>query len=179
VDTAALVPQSALSLVNLTTAVFERFRDLRSHDDIVQLLGETNVNDVTEVPEIDAAMSLGAPSTEQVVERCYAFKHSERCPSPGLFDVAFDADQLVNFRGSVSFGGWFATRKAKRFLEKEMLPFIVNLAGGHVPSQELRALYATMGMDRHCYRTNGLVISAGRVPAMPTVSVYITDQDYM
>jgi len=159
-------PAGSLEYLVLLDTSLNVFRDVRSHGDFVGHLGQSNLMDLTEVPEyaaMEAAVSLPAGFTQRV----YQFRDPGL--GHGVMDVAFRGIDLVNIRAQLFFRGWFPNAKARKFLVEALLPWFRMMFGDPI---------RMAGPGYYVFESFGLVAMAGHFPQTGSVTATFTDAPY-
>ena len=158
-------PPGSLSYLWLLDTVFSAFRELSSHEQLVQRLGPANLTERTDVPELQLIEAV-MPLPPAHVQRTYQFRDASH--GRGVMDAAFHGAQLVNLRTQLFFGGWFPKLKARKYLDQVLIPWYRSKLGE--PS-ERQAEYSL-------FKSASLIGVARYVPGTPSVSAHLTDQHY-
>jgi len=155
-------PSGSLSYLWLLDTVFNAFRELSSHVQLVQRLGPANLTEVPGSQLIEAVLPLPPGH----VQRTYQFRDASL--GRGVVDAAFHVTELVNLRAQLFFRGWFPNAKARKYLDQVLVPWYRRKLGE--PWQQ--------HPDYCLFNSAGLVGVARFVPGTPSVSAYLTDQHY-
>ncbi|MEL7562995.1 hypothetical protein [Dehalogenimonas sp. 4OHTPN] len=93
-------PEKSVSYLKLIETVLHHYDDFRRPEDILGLVGERRLTDVTHTPEMgDAVFSLYDGGDQRI----YQFKESLN--RGGTIDVTFNRNRLENFHGHLFFEG--------------------------------------------------------------------------
>jgi hypothetical protein len=158
-------PSGSLSYLWLLDTVFSAFRELSSHEQLVQRLGPANLSELTDVPELQVIEAV-LPLLPGHVQRTYQFRDASL--GRGVMDAVFHRAQLVNLRAQLFFRGWFPKSKGRKYLDDVLVPWYRRKLGE--PSEQ-HAEYSL-------FKSAGLVGVARYVPGTPSVSAHLTDQHY-
>lgn len=93
-------PEKSVSYLKLIDTLLHHYDDFRRPEDILRLVGEKRLTDVTHTPEMGNAVFSLYDGGDQ---RIYQFKE---CHSRGgTFEVLFNRNRLENFQGHLFFEG--------------------------------------------------------------------------
>jgi len=159
-------PPGSLSFLELINSSFNFFREANSFEDFVHRIGPQNLADVTELPEFKL-MEVADPLPPGFLQRVYQFLDPNL--GRGVIDIAFHNDELVNLRSQLFFKGWFAKKKARKYLRNVLIPSY----------QEMFGEPAEKGTDYSTFISSGLQGVARYVPGTISLSAYLTDERYL
>lgn len=125
------------------------------------------MTDTLEIRFIDALMPSLPPG---YLQRVYNFHDPDG--RSGVLEAAFHGPQLANLRAQLFFNGLFAGRQARKFLERELLPFMQALCGHAPVLTPSRGSWVFVISDD----VTGLVYIP---PRTTSVSTWMTDNRYI
>jgi hypothetical protein len=159
------LPDEALDYLSLLKKSYDGYRDIRSHEEYVLMIGKEKILDVSHFPQY-LIMESADPLSPGFETRIYHFK--EKRYGGGVMDVVFKDNALANIRAQLFFRGFFAKRKAKKYLRNVMLPEFKSIFGEPYDSNP----------DNYYFKSSGIIGTACYVPGTPSVSFYLIDEKY-
>ena len=117
-------PEKPVSYIRLVDTVLRQYNDFHRPEDIVRILGERRLTDVTHTPEMgSAAVSLYDGGDQRV------FQFKESANRGGTIDVMFNHDQLESFRAQLFFEGVWGKPGAIIFSSLRLGPLVTAAVG--------------------------------------------------
>jgi hypothetical protein len=159
------LPDEALDYLSLIRKSYDGYRDIRSHEEYVLMIGNEKILDVSHFPQY-LMMEATDPLPPGFERRMYHFK--DKSYGSGIMDVVFKDNALANIRAQLFFRGFFAKRKAKKYLLNNMLPAFKLIFGEPYESNP----------DNYYFKSSGIIGTACYVPGTPSVSFYLIDEKY-
>lgn len=117
-------PQKSVSYIKLVDTVLRNYGDFHHPEDIVRVLGEKRLTDVTHTPEMgDAAVKLYDGGDLRI------FQFKESANRGGTIDVFFNHNQLESFRAQLFFEGMWGKPGALIFSSLRLGPLVTTAVG--------------------------------------------------
>jgi hypothetical protein len=158
-------PDKALDYLSLIRKSYDGFRDIGSHDEYVLMIGKEKILDVSYFPQY-LMMEAADPLPPRFERRMYHFK--EKSIGGGIMDVVFKSNLLANIRVQLFFRGFFAKKKANKYLRNTILPAFKSIFGEPYDSNP----------DNYWFKSSGIIGTACYVPGTPSLSLYLIDEKY-
>jgi len=159
------LPEEALDYLSLLRTSYDRYFDIKSHEEYVSIIGKETLLDVSQFPQYLMMESVD-PLPPEFERRMYHFK--DKTYGGGIMDVVFKDNALANIRAQLFFRGFFAKRKAKKYLHDIMLPVFKSLFGEPYDNKP----------DSYYFKSSGIIGTAYYVPNTSSVSFYLIDEKY-
>jgi hypothetical protein len=159
------LPNEVLDYLSLLRKSYNAYRDIRSHEEYVLMIGKEKLLDVSHFPQY-LMMESSDPLPPGFERRMYHFK--EKTYGGGILDVVFKDNALANIRAQLFFRGFFAKTKGKKYLRNIMLPAFKSIFGEPCDSNP----------DNYYFKSSGIIGTACYVPGTPSVSFYLIDEKY-
>lgn len=159
------LPDEALDYLSLMRKTYKAYHNIKSHEEYVLMIGKEKILDVSHFPQY-LMMEAADPLPPGFERRMYHFR--EKSIGGGIMDVVFKGNVLANIRAQLFFRGFFAKKKAKKYLRNTMLPVFKSIFGEPYDSNP----------DNYWFKSSGVIGTACYVPGTPSVSFYLIDEKY-
>lgn len=158
-------PAGSLDYLMALSLLVRAYSTVQTHEELVDVLGGQNLTDISDHP-VFVQMDAADPLPPGYSQRIHQFQDATR--GRGLVEAAFRGAELVNVRLQLFFRGWRGGSRARRFLTSELIPAMEIFFG---PPVETARFHAT-------FRARGMLALTRYVPRTPSVSTYLTHEDY-
>lgn len=159
------LPNESLDYLSLLRISYDKYRDIKSHEEYVSIIGKDEILDVSEFPQY-LMLESADPLPSGFERRMYHFK--ENTHGNGIMDVVFKNNALTNIRAQLFFRGFLAKIKAKKYLRNIMLPAFKSIFGEPYDSNS----------ENYYFKSSGIIGVACYVPGTTSVSFYLIDEKY-
>ena len=159
------LPDEDLDYLSLMRKIYNAYHNIKSHEEYVLMIGKEKILDVSHFPQY-LLMEAADPLPPGFERRMYHFK--EKSIGGGIMDVVFKGTVLANIRAQLFFRGFFANKKAKKYLRNTMLPAFKLIFGEPYDSNP----------DNYWFKSSGIIGTACYVPGTSSVSFYLIDEKY-
>lgn len=163
----ALMPVESLDYGLLISQVLQVYRNPRTIEELIQLLGPGRFADITEHPT-SQYLATEDPLPPEYDQKVFLFNPGRRLAGIADFVFLTPEEHLVSVRLQMVFSGLFKNRKAARYLDSELIP-LLRIALGE-------AIEVTGTHSR--FDGRGLVVIARHAPRSPFVSTYLIAEEF-
>ncbi|MBN1255399.1 MAG: hypothetical protein JXA50_09020 [Deltaproteobacteria bacterium] len=104
------LPDEALDYLSLLIKLYQNYREIRSHEEYITMIGRDKIKDVSNYPQY-IMMEAADPLPPGFERRVYHFK--DKSHGGGVMDTVFKENALVNIRAQLFLGGYLQKKKLK------------------------------------------------------------------
>jgi hypothetical protein len=158
-------PADPIEYLALIARLLQSFRSVVDQEQLVEVIGATILRDISHRRDI-AHMDAQDPLPPYFERKSY--QYSDGRGGRGVLEVVFSDLKLVNVRAQYFLTGWFAKKKASRYLHEFLAPSLEIMLG---PSIERAHHHVRFSRD-------GMFVIARYVSGTPSVSTYLVDEAF-